>query len=296
MRGERIEPDAVSAHYWMSGVAARKLSDAPMLVCLPHGGGAQGARARRGARSPRSAGKRRRARPGGFRRRLLHGIRPAEEPAALPGAGGEVVRGPAGGRRTVPRSRPPGSRPVVSRAAVRRRDLPVRRPPRFREEPAGSPGSVPQPAVPVGREAAPAGGRPAEGTGRAGGGRRLPRLRSPRQHGDAVLGRGRRGLPVPVRVVRAGAAGGAVGGRPGDRAGRDVLGGKDPGGGGRPGLRPGRPGRVGRGDASLLARPAELRARLSFTGPKVAESFTWEKCTGAWVELLASVSTSGGPR
>ncbi len=46
---------------------------------------------------------------------------------------------------------------------------------------------------------------------------------------------------------------------------------------------------------SLLAAPP-LRAHLSFTGPKVAESFTWEKCTGAWMKLLASVSTSGGPR
>ncbi|MBE0607039.1 MAG: glycosyltransferase [Deltaproteobacteria bacterium] len=33
MRGERIEPDVVSAHYWMSGVAARNLSGAPMILC-----------------------------------------------------------------------------------------------------------------------------------------------------------------------------------------------------------------------------------------------------------------------
>ena len=33
MRGERIEPSVVSAHYWMSGVAARRLSGAPMLLC-----------------------------------------------------------------------------------------------------------------------------------------------------------------------------------------------------------------------------------------------------------------------
>jgi D-inositol-3-phosphate glycosyltransferase len=33
MRGERIEPGVVSAHYWMSGVAARSLSDAPMILC-----------------------------------------------------------------------------------------------------------------------------------------------------------------------------------------------------------------------------------------------------------------------
>ena len=34
MRGERIEPGVVSAHYWMSGVAARKLADAPMVLCF----------------------------------------------------------------------------------------------------------------------------------------------------------------------------------------------------------------------------------------------------------------------
>jgi D-inositol-3-phosphate glycosyltransferase len=33
MRGERIEPGVVSAHYWMSGVAARGLSAAPMVLC-----------------------------------------------------------------------------------------------------------------------------------------------------------------------------------------------------------------------------------------------------------------------
>jgi D-inositol-3-phosphate glycosyltransferase len=33
MRGERIEPGVVSAHYWMSGVAARNLSGAPMILC-----------------------------------------------------------------------------------------------------------------------------------------------------------------------------------------------------------------------------------------------------------------------
>ena len=33
MRGERIAPDVVSAHYWMSGVAARRLSGAPMILC-----------------------------------------------------------------------------------------------------------------------------------------------------------------------------------------------------------------------------------------------------------------------
>lgn len=45
-----------------------------------------------------------------------------------------------------------------------------------------------------------------------------------------------------------------------------------------------------------LASTPTLRARLSFAGPKVAEPFTWEKCTSAWMKLLSSASTSGGPR
>jgi len=45
-----------------------------------------------------------------------------------------------------------------------------------------------------------------------------------------------------------------------------------------------------------LASSAELRARLSLEGPAVAAPFTWEKCTGSWAEILASVSTSGSPR
>jgi glycosyltransferase involved in cell wall biosynthesis len=45
-----------------------------------------------------------------------------------------------------------------------------------------------------------------------------------------------------------------------------------------------------------IASSAELRARLSLEGPAVVAPFTWEKCTGSWAELLASVSTSGSPR
>jgi glycosyltransferase involved in cell wall biosynthesis len=45
---------------------------------------------------------------------------------------------------------------------------------------------------------------------------------------------------------------------------------------------------------SLLENPS-LRARLSFEGPRVAGSFTWEKCIGSWAGLLSSVSTSCSP-
>jgi len=45
-----------------------------------------------------------------------------------------------------------------------------------------------------------------------------------------------------------------------------------------------------------LASSAELRARLSLEGAAVAAPFTWEKCTASWAGLLASASTPGSPR
>jgi D-inositol-3-phosphate glycosyltransferase len=45
-----------------------------------------------------------------------------------------------------------------------------------------------------------------------------------------------------------------------------------------------------------LASSPELRARLSLEGAAVAAPFTWEKCTASWDALLASVSTPGSPR
>jgi len=50
-------------------------------------------------------------------------------------------------------------------------------------------------------------------------------------------------------------------------------------------------------DALLaLASSSELRSRLSLEGAAVAAPFTWEKCTASWEALLASVSTPGSPR
>jgi len=46
---------------------------------------------------------------------------------------------------------------------------------------------------------------------------------------------------------------------------------------------------------SLLEDPS-LRARLSVHGPQVADPFKWERCTGAWMELLSSFSRSGDRR
>ena len=45
-----------------------------------------------------------------------------------------------------------------------------------------------------------------------------------------------------------------------------------------------------------LASSPELRARLSLEGAAVAAPFTWGKCTASWEALLASVSTPGSPR
>ena len=45
-----------------------------------------------------------------------------------------------------------------------------------------------------------------------------------------------------------------------------------------------------------LASSPELRARLSIEGTAVASPFTWKKCTASWQELLASASTPGNPR
>ncbi len=50
-------------------------------------------------------------------------------------------------------------------------------------------------------------------------------------------------------------------------------------------------------DALLaLASTPELRARLSLQGPAVAAPFTWERCTASWEALLSSVSMPGSLR
>lgn len=46
----------------------------------------------------------------------------------------------------------------------------------------------------------------------------------------------------------------------------------------------------------LLASSPALRARLSLQGPVVSAPFTWEKCTSSWESLLSSVSTHRSPR
>jgi D-inositol-3-phosphate glycosyltransferase len=46
---------------------------------------------------------------------------------------------------------------------------------------------------------------------------------------------------------------------------------------------------------SLVSDPA-LRSRLSGEGARVASPFTWERCTASWERLLSSVSTPRNPR
>jgi len=45
----------------------------------------------------------------------------------------------------------------------------------------------------------------------------------------------------------------------------------------------------------LISEPS-LRARLSLSGPDVAAPFTWERCTTSWETLLSSVSRPRSPR
>ncbi len=45
-----------------------------------------------------------------------------------------------------------------------------------------------------------------------------------------------------------------------------------------------------------LLSDSSLRARLSLRGPEVAAPFTWERCTETWAGLLSSVSTLRSPR
>ena len=268
--------------------------DGPLL---PHGGGAQdpGARSGTGAALLHPKGERGGAGAGGVPRRLFLGVRPRGEPAVLPGVVGEGGGHPAGGGRPVPAPSPPGGLAGVPRASPGRDDLPARRPGGRREKRRRGRRRVPRDAGSV----EGAGDPPRGGTGKAGRRPRrgclLPRLPSARRHADAVRGGGRRRLSIAVRIVRDGAAGGAHVGRPGRRAGGDVLGGPDPFGGRGARLPREEPDRFS-GALLELASSAELRARLSMGGAAVAAPFTWEKCTASWAELLASVSTPGSPR
>jgi len=297
MRGERIEPRVVSAHYWMSGVAARKLSGAPMILCF-HTVEARKVPAPGAGQEP------------------LSSIRRAQE-AALAREASRVVcfseYDLAENRRIFPELSEKG---VVIPPGVddRFRRLPPRAVARsylglpqggmiFLLAARGDAGKNATAAVDAFRAMRDRWKGPAtllvagqEGPEGGPGGDvfflgSLPHGGMPMLFAaaDVVV------CPslyesfglVPLEALSAGVPVVVPEGTYwGDRIRSE---------GGGLVYPPREPGRFS--DALLaLASSAELRARLSLQGAAVAAPFTWEKCTGSWEALLASVSTPESPR
>jgi D-inositol-3-phosphate glycosyltransferase len=297
MRGERIEPRVVSAHYWMSGVAARGLSGAPMILCY------HTVEARK-VPSP------------GPERGTLSSIRRREE-AELAREASRVVcfseYDLAENRRILPELSEKG---VVIPPGVddRFRNLPPREVARaylglpqrgmiFLLAARGDAGKNASVAVAAframrGRWKGPATFLVAGQEGPEGGPGGDVFFLGPLPHGgmpmlyaaaDAVV------CPslyesfglVPLEALSSGVPvvvpeGTYWGDRIRSLGGGLVYPREEPG---------------GLSDALLdLASSAELRARLSLEGAAVAAPFTWERCTASWAGLLASVSTPGSPR
>jgi D-inositol-3-phosphate glycosyltransferase len=292
MRGERIEPRVVSAHYWMSGVAARRLSGAPMIFSY-HTVEARKAPAPGAEREPPSA------------------IRMAEE-AALAREASRVVcfseYDLAENRRIFPELSENG---VVIPPGVddRFRRLPPREVARsylglpregmiFLLAARGGPGKNVSAAVAAFRGMRERRKEPAillvagqEGPEEGPGGDvfflgPLPHAGMPMLFAaaDAVV------CPslyesfgmVPLEALASGTPvvvpeGTYWGERIRSGGGGLVYPRKDPDG--------------FAGALLALASSPELRARLSTEGGAVAAPFTWEKCTASWEALLSSVST-----
>jgi len=297
MRGERIEPGVVSAHYWMSGVAARELSDAPMILCF-HTVEARKVPAPGAEEDPLSAV--RRAREAALAREASRVVCFSEYDLAqnrrffpeLPDKGvvippgvddrfrhlppREVARSylgfPQGGMIFLLAARGDAGKNVAAAVAAFRAmrerwkgkaTLLVA----GQEGPDGGPGGdvlflgpLPHAGMPMLFAAADA-------------------VVSPSLYesfGLAPLEALAAGVPVVVPE--------------GTYWGERIR--SEGGGLAYPRESPDR-----FSDALLaLASSADLRARLSLEGAAVAAAFTWEKCTASWQALLASVSTPGSPR
>jgi len=297
MRGERIEPRLVSAHYWMSGVAARKLSGAPMILCyhtvegrkIPAPGadqeplssirrGEEAALAREASRvvcfSEYDLTENRRifpelsekgvVIPPGVDDRFRH-LPPREVARAYLGLPQRMMifllaaRGDA------------GKNAAAAIAAFRGMRGRWKGPATFlvagQEGPEGGPdgdvfflGSLPHGGMPMLYAAADA--------------VVCPSLYE--SFGLVPLEALSSGVPVVVPE------GTYWGDRIRSEGGGLVYPREDP-------------DRLS-GALLALASSAELRARLSLEGAAVAAPFTWEKCTASWEALLASVSTPGSPR
>jgi D-inositol-3-phosphate glycosyltransferase len=297
LSGERIVPDVVSAHYWMSGVAARRLFDAPMLFSYhtvearkgPPGSGADGALSaeRRGA-------ERRLARE-------AHGVVFFTEHdmertvRVLPELSGKAVVIPPGvdGRFRIPVPRevarsildlPPGGEIFLFAA---RRD---------------SGKNLPEAVEAIRALRARREGKPVLLVAGQGGGREAAdgsvRCLGPVPHdGMAVLYSAVDAVICPSRYESFGlvplealAAAVPVIVPEGTYWGEKVR-----AEGGGLAYSPDDPEGLAGAMRSLLADPS-LRGRLSVAGPKVAEPFTWERCTASWRRILSSASTSGSPR
>jgi D-inositol-3-phosphate glycosyltransferase len=297
MLGERIEPRVVSAHYWMSGVAARKLSDAPMILCyhtlearkFPASGpeqeplssirrGNEAELAREASRivcfSEYDLAENRRILPElsekgvvippGVDDRFRH-LPPREVARAYLGL-------PQGGMVFLLAARKDaGKNTAAAVAAFRAMRDRWKGPAIFlvagQERPEGDPGAdvfflgpLPHGGMPMLYAAADA--------------VVCPSLYE--SFGLVPLEALTSGVPVVVPE------GTYWGDRIRSQGGGLVYPREEP---------------AGLSGALLdLASSAELRARLSLEGAAVSAPFTWEKCTASWAELLASVSTPGSPR
>jgi D-inositol-3-phosphate glycosyltransferase len=297
MRGERFEPGVVSAHYWMSGVAARRLSGVPMILSY-HTVEARKIPAPGAEQEPFSSV--RKAQEAALSREASRVVcfteyDLAENRRIFPGLSGKGVVIPPGVddrfRRLPPREvarsylglpqggmifllaarGDAGKNAAAAVAAFRSMRDRWERPATLlvagQEGPDGGPGgdvfflgSLPHAGMPMLFAAADAVVCPSlyESFG-------LVPL-------EALSG----GVPVIV----------PEGTYWGDRIRSE---------GGGLVYPPGEPDRFSGALLDIASSP-ELRARLSLEGAAVAAPFTWEKCTASWEALLSTASTPGSPR